>query len=1059
MAGTIATTIPSVFYEFAFNADPNQNTLPPYWQDLSSRVQFPWDASPGGRQYELNVNETGLAHLMLANPDGALDPGNPASVFAPGVKLYRPCRIRVPFAPTRNLLPQVVATGSAAMNAVTDSVANWWYQNRAGGTLAQAVNLAAAPSGQTSALAWSTPSGTTTASSLLAGVNPGNANGPVMDNVQVTAGLAYTASVYLSRTASADATVQLTPNIIWFDASGTLIPSATGSAVTVPTSGWVRATVTKTAPATAVWGRMSLFISSPSPTTAANTVYATGWQVEQAAAATAWVDPGITRFIFTGGVERWTQTWTEQNGTYGTVLPIGVDAAAGLALPTLQSPLVNEVLAMSPTFFYQLNEPAGSAVCADSAGNRVAAPVETSPFGAGSLVFGGTVTSTNPGSAFVGTPGPVATFANNPNSALPGQYAETYVALHKTTAAPGPPTAGSWTRLVAFRASVIPGGSNFYTLWSANPPSWYTNPSTMDISITVTGALSAVFVDSSSGTLGYATPGSLCDGNWHLVGIGNTPGGSGTIWVDGAVVATSAGVGSGTGFASDTLGCDIRLGKSFYDSGHVGDLAFAMEFPALLTTAQVLNLYNSWRTASSGESSDARYRRVLTWVGYAGPTAIDAGATRSMGPATDLTGATALDALNLVALTEAGDSYMSPAGVATFKARTARYNQRTPVFVFGEGLPVGAAGEWPCEIVGIDYDPSHLANTVQVQQYNGVTGQALDAASKRSYYSRTYQRTINVTSAAEAADAATYLLGQLKDPHPRTEVMRLHPSAVPGLFAVCVQLEKGQRIQQIRRPNGAPSITVDGFVEKVSWGWDPFTGDVWVDVQASPADLANYWVLGALHTTLNLQAAAGQNKATINALQDAAVNKLAQSLPSGYQLTFEPGTARAETLTLAAGGIPATSLGYTSAQLTFTTNMAFTHAINSTVCEPLPAGYTDPTVWDASSLLGATSTTVLSGGGSGTNTVTVGPLPDAKVNPLGTTWNTNDVIWLSPGTARFEAATILSVAPTFPGYTSCVITLAANLTNSHNPADTVCDVLPAGVTNPAAVLATTRVSY
>src|SRR5262249_38507150 len=151
---------PNTFYELAFNADPNQNMLPPYWQDLSSRVQFAW-TTRRGRQYELDVNETGEWGARLAHPDGALGPSNPASPVAPGVKLFRQGRIRIAVAPTQNIAPRVIATGSASMNPVTDTVANWWYAT--GGTLAQANYLTAAPSGQTSALAWTTPAGTTSA--------------------------------------------------------------------------------------------------------------------------------------------------------------------------------------------------------------------------------------------------------------------------------------------------------------------------------------------------------------------------------------------------------------------------------------------------------------------------------------------------------------------------------------------------------------------------------------------------------------------------------------------------------------------------------------------------------------------------------------------------------------------------------------------------------------------------------------------------------------------------------------------------------------------------------
>jgi hypothetical protein len=508
--------------------------------------------------------------------------------------------------------------------------------------------------------------------------------------------------------------------------------------------------------------------------------------------------------------------------------------------------------------------------------------------------------------------------------------------------------------------------------------------------------------------LSYTGSTNFCDGNWHLLTI-SVPAAGGTLafYVDGTQVGTATSGGGPTGLASDVVGCNVSLGNNQYSQGVVGDLAHVIELPFAVTSSQLANLYNSFRSASSGESSGSRYQRVLTWIGWTGKSRIDTGQTSSMGPATDLTGSTALDALNSIALSENGDSYAATDGALVFKARSARYNQRTPVAIFGEGPPVGNSGEWPCEIAAIEYDPSHLANIVQVTQYQGPVFTAFDATSQQRYYPRTYQRTINVTSSNEAQDAANYLLSQLKDPHLRADTIHLHPSALPGLFNVCAALEKGQRIRLIKRPNDAPAITVDAFIEKLDWSWDPDTGDVFLDLQASPADLANYWQLGALHGTLKTQANSGTNTVTIYALPDSAVNPLAASLPGSYSLTFEPGTARQETIAIAPGGIPSTTAGYSSATITLNANLAFTHPAGSVWCEPLPTGYTDPTTWDASSVLGALSTNLSQGSNSGTNTITINALPDAKQNAAASNWNVGDLLWIGAGTANFEGLNLL----------------------------------------------------
>lgn len=1183
------TTIPPVSYQFAFNTDPNQATIPPLWTDQSWRLQYPW-ASGRGRQYELDANETGEWRPTLANSDGALDPTNTTSPYYPNLIPYRRARVickpgpnlltgdqatageatgyppgitppapmnttcpagypltlaasasayqgsqvyqvavpsgatqpqnllnitlidalpglayaaqiqarmlataqnltvsvaidwvnstgtvistvsgtgvaltggsttwtqltaagtapagtqycvlravlgttstasasaqfdgaqfensatvtpfQVPFTISVNLLPRNVATGTASMNTATDTAGTWFYP--AAGSVAQATGLTAAPTGSTTAVAWTSPSGTTSASPLYAGAAAASAPaaGPVADCVQVTAALVYTISAYLMRTSSADTTVQVQAGINWYTAAGALISTSTGSAVTVAVGSWVRVSAANaTAPAGAVWGRARLAITTPGSTTATNVIYVTGLQFEQAAAPSPWVDPGVTYSIITPYVERWPQAWTEQDGTYGQSDIIGDDAFAALAQYTLQAPFIEEVLTLTPDFFYPLADPAGSTVCADASGRRVPAPVENAPFGAGSLTFGNSVTSITAGKAFTGAGGPVATFANNATSNPPSQvqFAETFISLHKTTGSPGLPLTGAWTRMIAFRATAAPGVNKGYTLWDAEPPSWTTNASLCTFAINNLGQANIQWSDHlGSSAWDYTGTANLCDGNWHLLAMGNDPAATGTvIWVDGVVVSTNAGpTGLPSGLVTDVLGCAVSAGRQWYSAGHIGDLAFAAQFPALLTSAQMTNLYQSWLTASQGESTGARIRRVLNWVGWSGPAAIDTGSTASMGPATDLTGATALDAANNITLTENGNWYAAADGTLTFKARTARYNQLTPLYVFGEQ---SALGEWPFENpFQFDDDTSHIANTVQVTQYGGSVYTALDTVSAGRYFPRVYQRTINSTSVTECQDAANYLLSQYKDAHMRVSALRLHPSAVPGLFLVCLNLELGTRIRVNRRGNGAPAIAFNGFVEKIEWEWDP-QGEVFVNLQCSPADLASYWLLAATRTSLNAQAASGQNTARINALPDSAVNALASSLPQGYQLTFDPGTSIAETMTLSPTGIPATNPGYSSALLTFTSNFANTHQAGAVVCEPLPAGYTDPTTWDAVSGIGAAYAT-MQAQVSGTNLITINTLGDAKTNALACDWATGDVLWIGPGTANFEGYNLL----------------------------------------------------
>jgi len=758
-------------------------------------------------------------------------------------------------------------------------------------------------------------------------------------------------------------------------------------------------------------------------------------------------------------VERWPNTYNELNGTYASAKLECVDAFAGLAQPQLQSPFVNELISLGATFAYMLNDPAGSAACADAAGRRIAAPVENSPYGVGSLVLGNSITANAAAGQFVGSPGPVATFNNN-TTGPPYQNPETYVSIHKTTATPGPPASGGWTRIVHARASTTPPSGTNYTIWFTAPAS---PVSAVAFWLIPGGKIQLGISDQAGHSLSYTSAGSLCDGNWHQFVIAEDAAFNVTMYVDGAAVTPTgtAQTSSPGPCSTDTIGVYNIGGAARYSDGMVGDVMGACELPFAVTAAQVTNLYNSWRSASAGESSGARYARILRWLGWAGQTAIDTGSTSQMGPATDTAGQSGLNGLNLVAATENGDQYAAASGALTFKGRGALYGSRSPQVIFGEGRPVGNAGEWPCEIGAFDFDPSRIANSVAVTQYQGSTFTAVDATSKQKYFPRQYQRTVNTQLSTEAQNAATYLVSQLKNPRKRADVVRAHPSAIVGLFPVVAQIDKNARMRLIKRPIGTASTTVDGYVQRIVWTWQPDSNDVFVEYQASPADLQNYWTLAALHTTLNAQANSGQNHVTINALSDAAVNKLAQSLPAGYSLTFEPGTARAETIAIAPGGIPSTSVGYITATLTMASNFAFTHPAGSVVCERLPTGYTDPTTWDAGSVIGAAYATITppaNQGGLGGTQLPINALPDAAANAAILDWYPGQTLWISPGTANFQVQTLTAVSFTAPGWTSAILTFAS-LNPTWNFGDYICEPLPGGVTNPTALTPTARAAY
>lgn len=1048
---------PNIFAEGQFGANAYLSSLGgtlPY-TELSKRLYKAW-TTRRGKQFELDAVQAGEFQGSFVNTDGFLDPLNTSSPLSPNVLPYRGLRFRAQYPPSINLLTADEATGGEGTPLAAGTSGAAYGVTSAYGTFTVTASGTAYQGTQVWQFTGTTPSA---GSSLLICAAAGTG--------QVD-GLSYTQSIHV-RSVTSGANPQVQPYIQWLDASGNILSTSTGGAVTLTggaAASWTALSLTATMPTsgTAIAAQFGVKLSAAAPA-GTWSFQADGLQWEQNSSASAFTVPGKSYYLLSGLAERYPQDW-DFTGTYGFVTPVGVDMMALLSQQILSSAFVNDVLALGPNFFYELNDPAGATSCTDTSGNRLAAPVDNSPFGSGSLTLGSSVTSTTTAGMFLGAPGPVATFANNPSTSA-FQLAETYIGLHDVTGNPGPPINTSWTRCIAFRSATAPTGSQAYTIWKATTPSAVAEDPQFSANIVPGsgGTFSIGYTDSASNSIsGVAT--NACDGNWHFATISITYGSgtaAGKVWYDGSLITNTSGATLlfPGGIKNDVIGCLVNNFYSYYYAGMVGDVAHAIEFPFFLSDAQAQNLYTSWRSAYSGESSGARYSRILGWAGFAGTQNVDTGATTSMGPATDIEGTDALTALQNVVYTENGQHFIAGNGAATFQARTRRYNQTTIAYTFGDANPLGS--EIPYESVSTDFDTTHLSNSVQItQQSTGLVFSASDATSKLSYGSRTLTRNNQSTSANECQDQATYLVNTYKDPHERVATMRLHPSANPSvLFPVCLSLELGMRVRVMRRPPApAPAIQIDGFIENVIHTPDD-AGEWFTDVQISFADTTLYWQMAALHTTLSAQALSGQAQATINALPDAAVNKLSQSLPQGYQLVFEPGTAREETMTLTSTGIPSTSLGYTTATLTFTSNFAFTHAANSIVCEPLPSGFTDPTTWDAFSVLGASYMTFVSSASIGSSGITSTPLPDSAINDLTSNFNFNDALWASPGTSNFEAVTLSSVLKSYLNYDLTSMSINSTFTKAHSFGDYLSDPLPAGVTNPTALLITpsARLAY
>ncbi|RJQ68075.1 hypothetical protein D5S17_32755 [Pseudonocardiaceae bacterium YIM PH 21723] len=936
----LRTDWPVVDTAISFTSTVGSATPYTYWVSVLPRT-VAGGQTRRGRQYELDAVQAGEMQLTLDNTDGALSPVNTASPFYPNVTPYRPIRQRMQWPPTQQLLTADQATAGDASALPTGAIPSSLQALSAYGT----PTLAAGPVGNAYQLA--VPGSSTVNQSIVA-----------LAGWSVTPGKVHAVQA-MARNITASTSAQVLAELAWVDVNGAIISREQGTPVTLPGSAGsslVQVTATGTAPATACGALVSVTLVSQ---TAAFTVQVDKWQVEQAAAPSTWTQPGTWRSLLSGYVERWPLQWGEA-GLYTSVQITCVDQFALWSPQKLRDPFYLDVLATGPDWFYPLDDPANVTTVADLTGKRLAAPITVSRYGPGGLTTGNSVQATTAAGLFKGTTASVASFNNTTPS---GSFqAATYVQLD-AAGIHGPPIGGAgWTRIFAFRAPVgVPAHDS--AMWMAGQPTFDEAGSNAQVFGTLSastagifgftpGAFAVEFINNSTAVVNWASPNSVCDGNWHLAVI--TVSGNGLtvkITLDGVTSTVSpASSATPTGLVTDTLGVVIFPGQDQIYNGYVGDLAHVGQWSSVLTSTQIGNLYTSWRSCWAGDSTGTRYARILAWAGFPGTSAIDTGATASMGPASDVSGQDVLTSLAAVVTTENGNHYVRADGAAVFESRITRYNRLTPSFILGEST---ATGELPYEDLAFDFDPTRLSNDVEVTQSASTqTFRATDAASATTYGSKSLSRTINTSSALECVDAANYLLARYKAPDLRVQKLRLHPSARPAMWPSVLQLEIGSRVRVMRRPPGQPAIQFNGFIESMAWTLSP--GDAYLDLEISPADLALYWLNAALHTTLSTGASAGASSVTVTALPDSATNPFKASVPAGLQLTLEPGTVRAETLTVST--VSATSPGYTTCTVTFTSTLGFTHASGSVVCEALPAGFTDATTWDANALLGSTTT-------------------------------------------------------------------------------------------------------
>ena len=770
---------------------------------------------------------------MLDNRDGLFDPGNTGSNVAGNVVPYQPFRIRAQWPVTANLLTPGAAGGEQSGQGVDPIAAGW--------SASAQVNFL----NPVSATAF-------TGTRVLQVQAPYGSNVTLtLSGIPVTPGAPYSFSIRIRSTAGA-APQAAAGFIGFFTATGASSPSSvTGSTIglTVGASTWTTLTVSGTAPSVPGYATVGVQLSGP---TSSYTVQLDGGQFEQAAAPTAYVDPGIWYPLFTGGIERYPQTW-RASGTLGFIQATAVDALALLSQSLLDDPFTaaafKPVAGPTPTFAYLLADAGGTFL--DTTGQRGAAQIGVNLFGAGTVTPGTPRTSAAPYGGYVC---PVGTTAVNFGGTSPAGSSTSvrmsFIRLPPSNAgAIGPGAGGTgFTRMIAFRVTAAPTAAS--AVWMATTGKDPTTGvfSAAGLLVNPDLSVSAVIMDPAHQATGTTriNLGKVDVGNWHICFFWMSA--DGTAWggaLDDNWYPTTASPPY-TAFPAGAFRDDV-IGAAFWGGYYpdscqynfVGDIALALEWPAPLTENQIQAILLAWQTGWDTDASSVRFERILIAAGWNGPMLVDNGVTEALSPATDIAGTDAVTALQAVTDTEGGVMFADAAGNMVFQNRTRRWNPPAATVVFGENA---AAGELPyADQPLFDYDPTLVTNLAEVtHSASGIVYTATDLPSQNNNGVRDRQVTSQATSTQECQDKAQFLVVRYKIPRTRVASMTVVPSSNPAMWPTVLGLDIGSRAKAVRRPAPpAATVTVDGFVENIAWSVD-VTNDAALTVQISPADPTPY---------------------------------------------------------------------------------------------------------------------------------------------------------------------------------------------------------------------------
>jgi len=262
-----------------------------------------------------------------------------------------------------------------------------------------------------------------------------------------------------------------------------------------------------------------------------------------------------------------------------------------------------------------------------------------------------------------------------------------------------------------------------------------------------------------------------------------------------------------------------------------------------LTFTEITQHYKAGRKPFEGLRTSEALVRILDYISW--PTAlrsIAAGGTFCQ--ATQTAGATMLDILQKITLTEAGYMFIDPNGAVRFINRN--FTQTAPGNVsqatFGDDT-----AELPYADLVLENDDVNLYNEAHVSRAGGTQVVAQDAASIAAYQTRTFDRSDLMTASdLEVVDYANWIVTRRKDAKTEVRSMVIRPESRATLWTQVLTREIGDLVTVKRRPPGggaviSKTVRLEGIEHSV--GNDrKWTTTYWLSGWNTASD--QWWILG-----------------------------------------------------------------------------------------------------------------------------------------------------------------------------------------------------------------------